>query len=157
LIELNEQFAMINLCLQEEREIEVQDLKVVIVDSNINSRRNLDRLIRWVDLDVELAGEANNGEEAMNLLPYVLPHIVLTEIRMPKMDGIKFIESAKKRWPFTKYIIVSEYDSFEYLRQAMKVGAFDYIRKPVDSEEINISIKRARDEVYKDMQKRGII
>ncbi len=47
--------------------------------------------------DFELVGEANNGEEGLSLLPHVLPHVILTEIRLPKMDGITFIETAKKR------------------------------------------------------------
>ena len=66
---------------------------------------------------------------------------------MPKMDGITFIENAKKRWPDIKYVIVSNYDNFDYLRQAMKVGAYDYILKPVKTVEINQVLKRAKTEI----------
>ncbi|HBG76641.1 MAG TPA: hypothetical protein DDW86_06755 [Clostridiales bacterium] len=58
-----------------------------------------------------------------------------------------FIETAKKRWPDIKYVIVSNYDNFDYLRQAMKVGAYDYILKPVKPEEINQVLKRAKAEI----------
>lgn len=128
-------------------------LKVVIVDNNYNARRDIDNKVRWVQNDFELAGEAANGEEALVLLGHVSPHVVFTEIRMPKMDGIKFIESAKKRWPNAKYVIVSSYDNFEYLRQAMKVGAYDYILKPVRIEEINQVLIRAKIEIETGVRK----
>src|SRR5690554_4987841 len=122
-------------------------LKVLMVDSSYNARRDLDSKIEWIENDFELVGEANNGEEALSLLPHVSPHVIFTEIRMPKMDGITFIETAKRRWPNIKYVIVSNYDNFDYLRQAMKVGAYDYILKPVKAEEINQVLKRAKTEI----------
>jgi len=122
-------------------------LKVVIVDNSYNARRDIDKKIKWVQSDFELVGEANNGEEALSLLHHVNPHVIFTEVRMPIMDGMKFIEAAKKRWPNVKYVIVSKYDNFEYLRQAMKVGAYDYILKPVKAEEINQVLVRAKVEI----------
>lgn len=123
------------------------NLRVVMVDSSYNARRDIDNKVRWVDNDFELVGEASNGEEALALLPHISPHVILTEIRMPKMDGISFIENAKKRWPNIKYVIVSNYDNFDYLRQAMKVGAYDYILKPVKTDEINQVLIRAKTEI----------
>ncbi|HCS72787.1 MAG TPA: hypothetical protein DIW17_02795 [Clostridiales bacterium] len=123
------------------------NLRVVIIDNSYNARRDIDNKIRWVENDFELVGEASNGEEALALLPHVHPHVIMTEIRMPKMDGISFIENAKKRWPNIKYIIVSNYDNFDYLRQAMKVGAFDYILKPVKADEINQALKRVKNKI----------
>ncbi|MGI6538774.1 MAG: response regulator [Caldicoprobacterales bacterium] len=122
-------------------------LRVVLVDNNYNDRRDIDNKIKWVEYDIELVGEATNGEEALALLPHVAPHVVLTEIRMPNMDGITFIDNAKKRWPNIKYVIVSYYDNFNYLRQAMKVGAYDYILKPVKTSEINNVLIRAKTEI----------
>ena len=102
-------------------------LRVMMVDSSYKARRDIDNKVDWVENDFELVGEANNGEEGLSLLPHVSPHVILTEIRLPKMDGITFIETAKKRWPNIKYVIVSNYDNFDYLKQAMRVGAYDYI------------------------------
>jgi two-component system response regulator YesN len=130
-----------------ERKDQTVNLRVVMVDSSYNARRDIDSKVKWVDYDFELVGEAANGQEALALLPHVSPHVVLTEIRMPKMDGISFIEDAKKRWPDIKYVIVSNYDNFDYLRQAMKVGAYDYILKPVKTDEINQVLKRAKAEI----------
>lgn len=123
------------------------NLRVVMIDSSFKARRDIDSKVKWVENDFELVGEAANGEEALALLPHVSPHVIFTEIRMPKMDGITFIETAKKRWPNIKYVIVSNYDNFDYLRQAMKVGAYDYILKPVKAEEINQVLKRAKTEI----------
>ncbi len=128
-------------------------LRVMMVDSNYNDRRDIDSKVKWVENDFELVGEANNGEVALSLLPHVSPHVILTEIRMPKMDGITFIENAKKRWPDIKYIIVSNYDNFDYLRQAMKVGAYDYLLKPVKDDEINNVLLRAKIEIETGVRK----
>ena len=130
-----------------ERKDYTVNLRVVMIDSSYNARRDIDSKIRWVENDYELVGEASNGEEGLALLPHVHPHVIMTEIRMPKMDGITFIENAKKRWPNIRYIIVSNYDNFDYLRQAMKVGAFDYILKPVKADEINQALRRAKNEI----------
>lgn len=123
------------------------NLRVVMIDNSYKARRDIDSKIRWVENDFELVGEASNGEEGLALLPHINPHVIMTEIRMPKMDGITFIENAKKRWPNVKYIIVSNYDNFDYLRQAMKVGAYDYILKPVKADEINQALRRAKLEI----------
>lgn len=128
-------------------------LRVLMVDNSYQARRDIDEKVNWVENDFELVGEANNGEEALALLPHVSPHVIFTEIRMPIMDGITFIETAKKRWPDIKYVIVSNYDNFDYLRQAMRVGAYDYILKPVKTEEINQVLLRAKIEIETGVRK----
>ena len=128
-------------------------LRVLMIDNSYQARRDIDKKVSWVENDFELVGEANNGEEALALLPHVSPHVIFTEIRMPVMDGITFIETAKKRWPNIKYVIVSNYDNFDYLRQAMRVGAYDYILKPVKSEEINQVLLRAKTEIETGVRK----
>lgn len=128
-------------------------LRVVMVDSNYKARRDIDRKVHWVENDFELVGEAEDGEKALALLPHVQPHVIFTEIRMPHMDGITFIENAKKRWPNIKYVIVSNYDNFDYLRQAMKVGAYDYLLKPVKPDQINQVLIRAKIEIETGVRK----
>lgn len=128
-------------------------LRVMLTDGKYEARRELEEKIDWVKNDFELVGEAGNGEEALALIPLVSPHVVLTEIRMPRMDGITMIEMAKKSWPGIKYIIVSDYDNFDYLRQAMKVGAYDYILKTANQSEINKSLQRAKTEIETGVKK----
>lgn len=128
-------------------------LRVMIVDNDYSARRDIERKVRWVENDFELVGEANDGEEALALIPYVTPHVILTEIRMPNMDGITFIETAKKRWPKIKYIIISNYDHFDFLRQAVKVGAYDYLLKPVKEEDIHQALMRAKTEIETGVRK----
>lgn len=122
-------------------------LKVLVVDNDFSGRRDIDNKIEWIENDFELVGEASNGEEALSLLQYVSVHVVFTEIKMPKMDGISFIGQAKKRWPKAKYIIVSNYDNFDYLRQAMRIGVYDYILKPVKKDEINQVLLKIKSEI----------
>jgi two-component system response regulator YesN len=128
-------------------------LRVMLTDGKYEARRELEEKIDWVKNDFELVGEAGNGEEALALISLVNPHVVLTEIRMPRMDGITMIEMAKKSWPGIKYIIVSDYDNFDYLRQAMKVGAYDYILKTANQSEINKSLQRAKTEIETGVKK----
>lgn len=122
-------------------------LKVAIVDSSYEERRQIENNVSWVENDFELVGETSNGEDALALLPHITPHVILTEIRLPKIDGITFIETAKKRWPDIKYIIVSKYDNFEYLQLSVNVGAYDYVLKPVKPNEINKVLLRAKQEI----------
>lgn len=123
------------------------NMRIMIVDYDFNARRRIENSINWVENDFELVGEASNGEEALTLMPHVNPDIIMTEIRMPKMDGISFINAAKKRWPDKKYIIISSYSHFDYLREAMRSEAYDYLLKPVDADKLNETLQRIKEKL----------
>jgi|GEM_PF-3537517 len=72
-------------------------LNVVIMDNDYNARRDIDNKEQWVQNDFELTGETNDGKEVLSLLSHVPPHVIVTEIRIRRMDGINFIEAAKRR------------------------------------------------------------
>ena len=81
------------------------------------------------------AGSAEDGKEALQLLDSVSPHIVITDICMPEMDGLEFIKSAKEKFPSIIFIILSGYSDFEYAQKAIRYGVTDFLLKPIVPEQ----------------------
>ncbi|MCI8800262.1 response regulator [Acetatifactor muris] len=116
--------------------------RILVVDDEKYIRKSIINRVNWEQLGVQVAGEAANGVEALELLEKLHPQIVLADIRMPLMDGLAFIEEAKKRFPEVRYVITSAYSDFEYARQALRLGVEDYILKPVKVEDVNKVLNR---------------
>lgn len=110
--------------------------KMVIVDDEEQIREGLKKIIPWKQYGIEIQGEAENGEQALELLKILRPQIVFTDIRMPGMDGLELLRKIKEEKLSCKVIIISGYDDFEYVRQAMRYGAVDYLLKPLGKNEI---------------------
>lgn len=91
--------------------------------------------------DVEVAGIAANGREAIALIEKVRPQVVLMDVRMPVMDGVEATRIIKKRWPAVKVMILTTFDDDEYVHDALKSGAIGYILKNIDPKELVISVK----------------
>ena len=104
--------------------------RILIVDDEYIMRRGIRYMMNWEELGCEVIGEASNGKEALDMMEDLKPHIVFCDIAMPVMDGIDFIKIAHSRYPSVQIIILSGYDKFEYVRQALLNGAVDYVLKP---------------------------
>lgn len=117
--------------------------KILIVDDKFLIRKGIIKKIKWEELGVELVGEAEDGNEALKIIETKSPDIVITDMRMPESDGITLLNKIQQKSPWIKTIVISAYDDFEYARQAIKSGSIDYILKPIDSDELNSSIKKA--------------
>lgn len=117
--------------------------KVLIVDDKSLIRRGISSSINWHELNIEPAGEAENGEQAMEIISKVRPDIVITDIRMPDMDGLDLLKNISEFDNRIIRIVISGYDEFDYAKKAIKYGSIDYIMKPVDPAELNESIKKA--------------
>ena len=118
-------------------------LKILIVDDNPLIRGGLGNMIEWEKLGAEPAGSAENGEEALLLCEKNQPDIVITDIRMPRKDGMELLSALQERYPDIQTIVVSAYDSFAYAKHAMTAGSINYILKPVDPVELNETISKA--------------
>ena len=118
-------------------------LKVVIVEDNLSTVRALTQTIDWAVLGCEVAGYTNDGKAGRRLIEEVFPDIVLTDIRMPQMDGLEMIEEIRKVLPDCKIIIITGYEEFEYATRAIKLAVFDYLLKPIDNEDVMRSVARA--------------
>ncbi|HBF38748.1 MAG TPA: hypothetical protein DDW50_15695 [Firmicutes bacterium] len=127
--------------------------KVLIVEDETILRKGLIGKIDWKQYQLELAGEATDGKEALIKVAELNPDIVLTDIRMPEMDGLQFIAKAQPQQPQIRFIIISGYNDFDYARQALRLGVIDYLLKPISADELNQVLGNVRDELCLEGQK----
>lgn len=104
--------------------------KVLIVDDEILVRQGIKYVLDWEQEGFQIVGEAANGREALNSLPALQPHIILTDIVMPVMDGEEFTRLVKRDYPATEVIVLSSFSEFHYVRSTFQHGVADYILKP---------------------------
>lgn len=104
--------------------------KVLIVDDEMLIRQGIINYIEWESEGYKIIGEASNGEEALQLMELHHPHIIITDIVMPGMDGIELVKNVKEKYPDTEVIVLSSFEDFDYVRQTFQNGVADYILKP---------------------------
>lgn len=119
-------------------------IKVLIVDDISDTRESIRRLLEF-EKDIEVIGEAGNGSEALRQAEKLLPDIVLMDINMPEMDGIRTTELLSLRVPNTSVVIMSVQGEQAYLRRAMMAGAREYIVKPFSGDELANAIVRVHE------------
>lgn len=105
-------------------------LKVLIVDDEFIMRHGLKHIIDWEAEGYEIIGEASNGNDALEIIKANPPHIIISDIVMPQMDGVDFSDIVHSLYPDIRMIILSGYDKFEYVKQTLQNGVVDYILKP---------------------------
>ncbi|AHC40803.1 MULTISPECIES: response regulator transcription factor [Bacillus] len=117
-------------------------MDIIIVDDQQIVREGL-KMILSLHEEINIVGEASNGEHLLDLLKQIRPEIILMDIRMPVMDGIEATKLVKERYPDIKVIILTTFNDSEYIFTGLKSGADGYILKDSDSQEIIDSIKTA--------------
>lgn len=111
-------------------------LKVFLVEDEFVMREGIKNNIDWNSHGYEFCGEASDGELAFPMIQKLNPDIVITDIKMPFMDGLELSRLIKKELPFTEIIILSGYEEFEYAKEAIKIGVSQYLTKPINGEEL---------------------
>lgn len=109
---------------------------LLVVDDDYWMRKYLKENINWSDYNVSLAGEAEDGEDALEKLSQLSIDILILDINLPGISGIELMEIVIKRYPHIKAILISGYKEFEYARRAVSLGVLDYILKPVEEEKL---------------------
>lgn len=112
----------------------------MLVDDEPLILQGLQYIIDWEEHGIELTGTACNGIKALELMKETPANIVITDIKMPKMDGLELIKELKSAYPATKVIILSGYNEFEYAKKALKLGVENYLLKPIVDEELSSTI-----------------
>ena len=115
-------------------------LGVLLVDDEIMIREGFKRLFDWETHGCEVVGEAVDGMEALAKIDALVPDIVIMDINIPIMNGLKVIELARIKHPDMAFVVVSGYDDFSYCREALRLKITDYILKPVNYEEFGACI-----------------
>lgn len=137
--------------------------KVLIIDDEEIIREGLKTVIDWDSLGCKVIGEASDGDEGLEMLSSMQPDIVITDIRMPGLNGLEMISKLKKHKHECKIIILSGFRDFEYAQQAVKLGAFRFLLKPTNTKEIIQSIEEAiielkklksNEEIFKSLKKK---
>ncbi|WP_169089297.1 response regulator [Paenibacillus sp. PL91] len=107
-------------------------IKPMVVDDEHWIREELKRTIDWSPYGTQFIGVAEDGYKALELIESHVPEIIISDIKMPTMDGIELIDEIKKRRIDKKVIFISGFGDFTYAQKAVKLGAFDYNLKPVE-------------------------
>lgn len=115
-------------------------IKVLLVDDQGLIRQGL-RVLLELEPDIEIVGEAENGEQAINLVAKFQPDVVLLDIRMPIMDGVAATREIQKRFAKTKILVLTTFDDDEYVSAALQNGAMGYLLKDTPSEELAVAIR----------------
>ena len=102
-------------------------IKLMVVDDELWIREGLKQTIDWKAYGIQFIGDAEDGWKALELIESNAPDIVISDIKMPSMDGMELIEEIKRRGIETKVIFISGFSDFVYAQKAIKHGAFDYI------------------------------
>ncbi|MFC0330492.1 helix-turn-helix domain-containing protein [Paenibacillus sepulcri] len=117
--------------------------KVMVVDDETVGRKSVSKMISELGLDVIVIAEAKHGEEALELIRINKPHIVVTDMNMPIMDGQLFLENLYKHYNEIKTIVMSGYSQFEYLKAALTYQACEYVLKPISVADLRDAMVKA--------------
>jgi two-component system response regulator YesN len=117
--------------------------KLMIVDDEPKIRRGLAKILPWEEMGITLAGEAENGEQALEVAGRVRPDILFVDICMPMKDGLEMIEELGSMLEQSVVIVISGHDEFRYAQQAVQLKAFDYLLKPVMRSKLESVVQRA--------------
>ena len=132
-------------------------VKVFLVEDEAIIRHGIRDNIDWASHGFEFAGEAGDGEYAYPLILKAQPDILVTDIKMPFMDGLELSRLVKKTLPRTRIIVLSGYNEFEYAKEAIKIGISDYLLKPVSSAGLIDALKKAADEIREEREKSKLL
>ena len=129
--------------------------KVFVVDDEIVIREGLRNNFRWEENGFSLVGEAPDGEIALPMIRDEKPDILITDIRMPFMDGIALCKEVRRVMPWMQIVILSGFDSFEYAKQAISLGVQEYLLKPISSDELKRVLGRLSERIEKERHDRS--
>ncbi|MHB8061547.1 MAG: response regulator [Ruminiclostridium sp.] len=121
--------------------------RVLLVDDEDEIRSGIITKIDWKSNGFELVGDTNNGVDALEMAETLHPDVVLTDIKMPFMDGLELCKCLIKRFPSCKLVVFSGFDDFEYAHQAIKMNVFEYILKPISARELTSVLQKLKRQI----------
>ncbi|MBU3198478.1 response regulator [Clostridium estertheticum] len=128
--------------------------KLLIADDEPRIRKGLRNALNWNEFNIEVVGEAEDGEIALNQTEKLKPDIIFLDICMPFLNGLELIKKLNEKDQNCIIIIITGYDEFEYMHEALKLKTFDYLLKPVPKEVLIDTVNKAIQEIRKNEEKR---
>jgi len=122
---------------------------VMLVEDEILLMKSLARHIEGLDMGFKVVCQCTNAAEALTMLEQKNIHLIMTDIRMPVMDGLKLSKIVSERYPYIKMLILTGYAEFEYAQQALKIGVRDFLLKPVETEKLEEALVKVKLELGK--------
>ena len=122
-------------------------LKVLVVEDEEMIRKGIVLTIDWAALGCVVVGEASNGEEALEAVKRFSPNLIITDLKMPIMDGIEMLTHLRERGCTAYVIILTAYDSFAYAQSALRLGAVDFLLKPFHDGELEKAVMTLQNKI----------
>ena len=132
-------------------------IKVFLVEDEAIIRRGIKKNVEWEKNGFEFVGEAGDGEYAYPQILKTEPDILITDIKMPFMDGLELSHLVKKILPNTKIIILSAYNEFEYAKEAITIGISEYLLKPVTAASLTAVLRKVKEEIREEKEKSRLL
>ncbi len=132
-------------------------IKVFLVEDEIVIREGIKRNINWGKEGFDFAGEASDGELAYPLIQSTKPDILITDIKMPFMDGLELSRLVKKELPDIKILVLSGYNEFEYAKEAINIGITEYLVKPISGAKLLEAVKKVAKTILEERQQRQFL
>ena len=129
--------------------------KLILVDDELEIRHGLMEVIPFNALGFTIAGQASNGLEALSILESVRPDLVITDIRMPMMDGLAFIKKVRELYSTVHFMILTGYDDYIYTKQAIEMNTLSYLLKPITADEFCEVLKETKIKLDKSFAERN--
>ncbi|MBO4375473.1 MAG: response regulator [Lachnospiraceae bacterium] len=133
-----------------------EKIKVFLVEDEYVVREGIKNKIDWESNGYEFVGEAGDGELAFPMIEKHRPDIVITDIKMPFMDGLELSRLIKKEFPWMEIIILSGYAEFDYAKEAISIGVAHYLTKPINSDELLSQIDSLKERIAEKKQERSL-
>lgn len=129
---------------------------IMIVEDEYLVRQGISSLVDFKKFDMQVIGEAENGIEAWEKIQAECPDIILTDINMPQMNGIKLAQLAREQYPQLHIIFLTGYDDFDYALSAVKLGADDYLLKPFSREDVEAMLIKVKEKLDREKKQQQV-
>ena len=135
----------------------IRKIKVFLVEDEVIIRSGVKKSINWEQEEYEFVGEASDGELAYPMILKEKPDILITDIRMPFMDGLELSRLVKKELPDIKILILSGYDEFEYAKKAIKIGVTEYLLKPISAAKLTEVLNAVAETIRQENEEKNLL
>lgn len=135
----------------------MNEIKVFLVEDEMVIRRGIKNSIDWEKEGYIFCGEASDGELAYPMIIKEKPDILITDIRMPFMDGLELCKLVKKELPNIKILILSGYDEFDYAKEAIRLGVTEYLLKPISSGKLLEALNGVSESIRREKEDKDLV